>query len=330
MSIRKRGKSYYIEKMYKGKRYSMTVSHKPTKAEADRLIFELVNSKKDVADGAFLEFARKYIASKDNVLSPATIRGYQTVINQIPYGFKNKQLRAITQEDVQLLINELSGSVKPKTVRNISGFVSAVMRSVIPDWRSTATLPQKKVEPFYAPEKSDVKAILRYVKDTKYEIPYWLAVYGLRRSEIGALETSDLNNNTITVNKALVQDANKNWVVKSTKTTASTREIQVSDYVAGLIRELPEGPVYTGSLHTLNEHLHIIQDKLGIKRFRLHLLRHFFASTARGIAPDACVEYFGGWKPGSEIMKKVYDYAQKKELAEAMQRYINELSEMLA
>lgn len=330
MSIRKRGKSYYIEKMYKGKRYSMTVSHKPTKAEADRLIFELVNSKKDVADGSFLFFARKYIESKNNVLSPATIRGYQTVINQIPYGFKNKQLKAITQEDVQLLVNELSGSIKPKTVRNISGFISCVMKSVIPDWKSMATLPKKKVESFYVPEKGDVKAILDYVKGTKYEVPYWLAVYGLRRSEIGALETSDLNNNNITVNKALVQGADKRWIVKSTKTTDSTREIKVSDYVAKLIREMPEGRIYNGSLHTLNEHLHIIQDKLGIERFRLHLLRHFFASTAREIMPDAYVEQLGGWKKGSQIMKKVYDYAQKKETDNAKKRYIDKLTEMLA
>ena len=330
MSIRKRGKSYYIEKMYKGIRYSMTVNYKPTKAEADRLIFELIGSKKDVADGSFLDHARKYIKSKNNVLSPATVRGYETVINELPYSFKNKQLKAVTHEDVQLLVNELSASVKPKTVRNIHGFVSAVMRSVISDWASTATLPQKKVECFYVPEKSDVKAILDYVKGTKYEVPYWLAVYGLRRSEIGALETTDLiKSNTITVNKALVQGADKSWYIKDTKTTASNRDIKVSDYVADLIRAMPEGRVYTGSLHTLNEHLHIIQDKLNIERFRLHLLRHFFASTAREIMPDAYVEQLGGWKPGSQIMKKVYDYAQKKEADDAKKRYIDNLSAML-
>ena len=246
---------------------------------------------------------------------------------------------------MQLLINELAGSLKPKTVRNVSGFVSAVMRSVIKDWTSTATLPQKKVESFYVPEKDDVKAILDYVKGTKYEIPYWLATYGLRRSEVGALLTTDLvieetmeetengpelvKHNNITVNKALVQGPDKAWYVKDTKTTESNRVIQVSDYVADLIKALPPGRVYNGALHTLNEHLHLVQDKLGIERFRLHLLRHFFASTAREIAPDAYVEYLGGWKPGSPIMKKVYDYAQKKELNKAKQRYINKLSEML-
>jgi hypothetical protein len=46
-------------------------------------------------------------------------------------------------------------------------------------------------------------------------------------------------------------------------------------------------------------------------------MRHYFASTAREIMPDSYVEKLGGWKPGSNIMKKVYDYQKDKQSQQA-------------
>lgn len=329
MTIRKRGKSYFIEKMYKGKRYSMTVSFKPTKTEAERLIFDLIDSKQVTVKGTFLDHAEKYMSSKDNILSPSTKRGYKTIINQLPYSFKNAAISALSPSDVQILVNELSARLSPKSVRNISGFVSAVMRSVNPNWDNTVMLPQKKVESFYVPEKDDVKKILNYEKGTGYEVPFWLAVYGLRCSEICALETSDLKDNMITVNKALVRGDDNKYYLKSTKTTQSTREVFISDYVADLIRALPPGRVCQYRPNSLNVHLKKVQNRLGIEKFNIHLLRHFFASTAREVMPDVYVEKMGGWKKGSKVMRQVYDYAQKKELEKAQANYAEKVSEFL-
>ena len=90
--------------------------------------------------------------------------------------------------------------------------------------------------------------------------------------------------------------------------------MKVSQEVADLIRALPEGPIYSGSLGQLNEYLQATQKKLGIPKFNFHLMRHYFASTAREIMPDGYVEKLGEWKPGSQIMKKVYDYQKEKQL----------------
>lgn len=328
-TIRKRGSSYRIEKMYKGERYNITIDHKPTKAEAEKIIHEvIINSNGITVPGSFEEHAKEYMESKSSVLSPSTIRGYSVILRNLPQNFKNKPLKAITQQDIQILINDLSRSLSPKTVRNINGFISTVIRYVQPSFVSTATLPQKKVEEFYVPEKEDVKRILEYVKGTRYEIPFWLAAFGLRRSETCALLRSDLKDNTITVNKALVVDDDGNWIVKTTKTTSSTREVIVSDYVADLIRALPEGRIYTGNPGTLNEKLQAVQKKLGIPKFRLHLMRHFFASTARETMGDAYVEEAGGWKHGSQVMKKVYDYAQKHEAEKAKKDFAKRLGDM--
>ena len=58
----------------------------------------------------------------------------------------------------------------------------------------------------------------------------WLC---MRESEITALtwDCVDFKKKAITIKKALVRDKDDNWVEKSTKTTSSTRTINVSDYI---------------------------------------------------------------------------------------------------
>lgn len=56
-----------------------------------------------------------------------------------------------------------------------------------------------------------------------------LACFGLRHSEICALALEDINGNIVTINKALVLNKNKDWVLKHTKTPEGTREIWIPD-----------------------------------------------------------------------------------------------------
>jgi integrase len=200
---------------------------------------------------------------------------------------------------------------------------------VTPQANFRITLPQLSKREFYVPEDADIDAILNYAVGSKYGIPLWLSVYGLRRGETRALTTSDLDeDNIITVNKSLVEDDDGNWHVKTTKTTESTRRLKVSDYVANLIRDLPDGKVYNGSPGQINEYLQATQSKLGIERFNLHLMRHYFASSAREVMTDSYVEKLGGWKPNSTIMKSVYDYRKEKQTREAYDSLNKKLSKL--
>ena len=311
--------NYRISKMYKGKRYRMILERRPSKSEADRLLWSIIEENPE--KGPYQEFqtaAENYIKSKDAVLSPSTINNYYSIIRNMPESFKICPISAISQQDIQICVNEYAKHHSAKSVRNMNGFISSVMKSVKPNFSSNVTLPQKEPKDFYVPEDSDIKKILDYSAGTRYEVPLWLATYGLRRSEIGALLTSDLSeDNIITVNKAKVLDKNRQWVIKTTKTVQSIRKFKILDEVADLIRVLPDGPIYSGSLGQLNEYLQATQKKLGIPKFNLHLMRHYFASTAREIMPDSYVEKLGGWKPGSEIMKKVYDYQKDKQSQQA-------------
>jgi integrase len=251
------------------------------------------------------------------------------MLRNIPDDFRNKPISMIGQLDIQNLINDYAGNHSAKSTRNLNGFIGSVIRSVTPQANFRITLPQLSKREFYVPEDADIDAILNYAVGSKYEIPLWLSVYGLRRGETCALTTSDLDeDNIITVNKALVEDDAGNWHVKTTKTTESTRRLKVSDYVASLIRDLPDGNVYDGYPNSIIRYLNRAQDALGIDRFSLHTMRHYFASSAREILPDGYVEKLGGWKPGSKIMKSVYDYQKEKQTKEAYRKLNEKLSKL--
>jgi integrase len=314
--------------MYKGKRYRLNVDRKPTKAEAERMIWALIEQEPE--KGIYMTFgdaAKKSIEDNKELWSPATLRVYQYQFKQLPDTITEKPISALTDEYLQGYINKFSVNHKPTTVKNLIVLIKSVIRSVKGKKTSfDITIPSKQKPDFYVPEDSDVKTILEHIKGTRYEIPIWLGVFGLRRSEACALLRSDLSeDNIITVNKAKVRAPGKQWVIKSPKTLDSVRLVQISDYVADLIRNLPQDEVYSGSPTVLSQYLVNLEEKLGIEHFSFHKLRHYFASTAREVMGDAYVEKMGGWTKGSQMMKKVYDYTKQKQEREMQQEYSDKI-----
>lgn len=140
-----------------------------------------------------------------------------------------------------------------------------------------------------------------------FEVAILLACYGLRRSEICALTVNDLHGNILTINKNKVQDKDGNWVIKTTKTTESTRTVVISPILADKIRK--QGFIYQGAPNSITGHLNDVQDRLKIPRFSVHKLRHYFASKMSELGvPEADILKMGGWN-SDYVMKTVYRHS---------------------
>ncbi len=308
--------SYRIRKTYKGQTYTVIFDSKPTQKEAMlAMAKELEKAQSIKTNLIFQKAAENYVDMKRNVLSPRTIKEYTETVNRFPEWFLKLPVSDITQIEINKLVNELSKSKSPKTVRNYHGFLTAVLSTFYPNLKVCTTLPQRVKKEPYTPSQEDVKRILAEVNGTQYEIPITLACYGMRRSEIRALKPEDVVGDVVHIDKALVLNENKEWVVKTTKTTESTRDIIIPAELAQKIHS--QGYVYHGHPGSITKCLERIEQRLGIPKFPLHKLRHYFASemSALGV-PEADILRMGGWET-DHVMKSVYRHSmiEKEEKA---------------
>ena len=304
--------SYRIRHTQDKKTYSMTVPYKPSTHEAFTLIQNKINHT-NITPMTFKEAAEEYVASKKNVLSPSSVRNYNSIIKNLPKLFLATDIHAIDDLTVQKLINQYASDHKPKTVHNLCGFVLSVLRLFLPKVDISVTLPAKPREERYTPSTEDVKKIVEASKNTPYSIPIRLACLGLRNSEIVALTIFDLSkDDRLTVNKACVRSED-GYVVKDVpKTDASNRVIVLPHDLAEDIRE--QGYIYKGYPQQIDKHLRRTQKKLNIPSFGIHRLRHFFASYAHDTLrlSDATIQALGGWNTDN-IMKSTYRHAMNED-----------------
>jgi integrase len=319
---------FRIRKMLKGRYYSLIVDKKPSARQAERMIEDYIASHvpdSAVEDITFAKAASRYIESVEGVLSQSTIKEYVRLSNYIEshYGaFSRLSVRIITKVDVQAVISDYASGKdeaarqritkrSAKTVTNLHGFIAAVLSVYRPDENFSVRLPARQKKEPYIPSDGEVKAVVEALRGSEYEVPVMLCAMGLRRSEVCALTAEDLEGTTLHIHKALVQDKDRKWVIKDHgKTPASTRDIEIPQYVADLIRE--RGYVYRGYPGRISQALGEVQAKLGIPHFSAHKLRHYYASAAIALSvPIPYVERAGGWSKGSPILRSIYIHAQE-------------------
>lgn len=317
--------TYRVRKQYKGKVYTAYFDHKPTQKESMIVMSEKMQIDVYGANsGKFEVFCNKYIRSKENVLSPSTIGGYRKIVRCLSAEFKAMQLYDIQQIDIQNEINRYAEEHSPKSVRNLHGFISAVLGVFRPNLNISTTLPQKRKFDRNMPTTDDVKRILDASKGTKYHIPFQLAVLGMRRSEICAATIDDLNGNILSINKATIYNEDNRIMVRdNTKTEESTREIFLPD---SLVEEIQTaGIIFDLTPPMLVKTLHSYQDALNIPRFRLHDLRAYYASYAHSLGiPDVYIMKNGGWK-SDYVMKSVYREALRDKTDEMQKKIADNL-----
>lgn len=296
--------AYRVRKMVQGKSYSFVFPSKPTQKEIAIELAKRIQEPQRRTNSSFKAHAEEYIANRSNVLSPSTIRTYNIILGRLSDNFKRKRIYDIGQEEVQIEINRLAKELAPKTVKSTHGFIASVLAISNPNLVLRTTLPQAQKKARYCPNTDDIRRLLEYAKGGENSIGYQLGILGMRRSEICALELSDLNGNMLTINKNLVY--NGGWQVKkSAKTDAGNRKIMLPDKLVEEIQE--KGYFFKYSPKKLNQHLAEDLAALGIPKFRFHDLRAYFASYAHAMLglSDKDIMTMGGWKT-DHIMKDTY------------------------
>lgn len=317
--------TYRVRKLYKGKRYTAYFDHLPDEREVMiTMSGKLQNAEYGANKGSFEAYCDKYIASKRNVLSPSTLGGYQKCKRCLSDEFKRTRLCDIEQIDVQEEINNYAKNHAPKSVKNLHGFISAVIKVFKPSLQLNTTLPQAKSVDKELPLAQEVEQILKVSEGTPYHIGFQLAVLGLRRSEICGITMDDIKGNILTIDKARIYDEDNHLMTRdNTKTEDSTREIYLPD---SLVKEIKAaGVIYDRTPPMLVKTLHKYQNALGLSNFTLHDLRHYFASYAHlQKIPDEYICKMGGWKT-DYVMKKIYRDAFKDKNKEFQEDLANKI-----
>jgi len=294
--------SYRVRKTYKKKTYTAYFDHKPTQKEVAIAMADILQED-CIVNGTFDKYAREYIANRESVVSPATIRTYNTKLKQLSDEFKAINIHDIDSAIVQKEISLFALDHEPKTCKTLYGFIASVLAQYRPNVRLKVKLPQNISKAVYEPKSDDIRRILDMAKGTNYSVPFQLGVLGLRRGEICAASIEDLTDNSLHIHRSMVY--NKRWIIKdSPKTDASNRIIPLPESLANQIRE--QGYIYDNHPNALNKAIHRYQKALGIPEFKFHTLRSYFASYAHSLGiPDADIMAIGGWETDN-VMKKVY------------------------
>ena len=313
--------SYRYRKRINGQDIRITFDHDPSETEVMLAVAEKLKDKPPVHHDVlpFVVAAKQYINLKRNVLSPKTIKEYSGCPDRLSKDFCAKDIYTMTQLDIQTEINRLAKDKSPKTVKNYHAFISSVITTFRSDFTIRTTLPKAIPKEPYIPTDDEVKRFITYIKEErpKYYPLVILAVCGLRRSEIMAITGADVEGTTLHITKAKVENENKEWVIKTTKTPKSIRDIEIPQDVADLIKE--NDCAFDGYPSDIKKVIDTACKRLGIQRFTLHKLRHYFASKLLSENVDiTTVMSLGGWSTPTTIQKH-YAHALEEKKRSAMQ-----------
>lgn len=301
-----------------------------TKKEAERLAaaYEPPEPRNDVPDITVGQAIDSYIAMKDAVLSPSTIRAYKIMRRSMLQSVTGILVHALTQADVQRAVNSDAASGKsPKSIRNAHGLLRAAVAVVRPELALRTTLPQKKKPDIKIPTKEEVDALLNAADPELANAIRLAAMLGLRRSEICALTWDDIGEGTLTVNKARVRSSENEWVTKPPKSYAGYRVLTMPDVLSQHFQMRGTGPIFSFKPDDISWRFASLQRKcFGEVRYRFHDLRHYNASVmlALGVPNKYAMERMG--HATDNMLKAVYQHTMKdkqQEIAQQLNRFFD-------
>lgn len=255
---------------------------------------------------------KEYISQRENVLSPATIAGYNVIMrNRFPSLHKVK-ITDITPNKWQSAVNAESKTVSAKTLKNSVMFAQTVI-STFGGEKLSARLPQVIPNDLPWLTSEQIPEFLKAIKGSKYEIPALLALSSLRQSEIVALQRKniDTEKDVIHVEGAAVKDDDGNVIQKKENKNLSSRRtvpFLIPQLKAAILEKDydPEDYVYPHYSNVLRLNINKVCAGANLPQVGVHGLRRSFASLCYHLGiSEAVTMIAGGWSD-FRTMRKIY------------------------
>ena len=302
----KNGK-WYISVYYDtwdGKRSRKVKRGFSTKREALEWEREFLNQEKGDLDMTFASFVALYKKDMKDRLKLNTWIMKTSVIDQkiLPY-FKDKKMSAIKATDIIAWQNTLltwrdekGNGYSPTYLKTIHNQCSAVFNHAVRYYElksnpaaKAGNMGKEKTKEMLFWTKPEYLSFSQAMMDKPvsyyaFETLYWC---GLRLGELLALTTEDFNfeKQTIRINKSY-QRIDCEDVITDPKTPRSNRTVQMPDFLAAemkdYIRSLyglaPDERIFPISKNYLHREMDRGCEETGVKRIRIHDLRHSHVS----------------------------------------------------
>ena len=275
-----------------------------TKREALAWEREFLNQKSGNLDMTFEAFYERYKEDKKDRVRLNTWLMKTNVIETkiLPY-FKDKKMKDIKATDIiawqNTLLNYRDKSGKPYSptyLKTIHNQISAIFNHAVRYYElkdnpaaKAGNMGKEKTKEMLFWTKPEYLAFSEAIMDKPisfyaFEMLYWC---GIREGELLALTTSDfdLKKGTVSITKSYQRISGKD-VIGSPKTPKSNRVIQMPDFLIVEIQEYinsiygvePETRLFPISKHFLHREMTRGSEASGVKRIRIHDLRHSHVS----------------------------------------------------
>ncbi|MDD5095457.1 MAG: tyrosine-type recombinase/integrase [Dehalococcoidia bacterium] len=320
-SLKKRAKGSWTARFdvpdpITGQRKQRTMTIHGTKTEAEKALREMLAN---MDAGIFIkssrltmaEYLRDWLKGYAPSLSPATHRGYRTIVefHLIP------KIGAVPLQQLHpSQINKMYGEIietgaSVKTAKNVHAVLRRALNAAVKQ-NLLARNPCSGVDAprYHAPEMGmlsdqQIDAFLEEVEASQFREALTLLLFtGLRRGELLGLRWVDVNLEfmQLSVVQQLQRIPVEGWVIRPPKTKGSKRNIPLLPNMCVMLRnlkdkkkeqlatfgaELKESSLIFGAIDgtpiepsTLTHSCKKIMKKIGCAELRLHDLRHSFAS----------------------------------------------------
>lgn len=253
-----------------------------------------------------------YIDSRDNILSPSTIKGYNIIKNARLQLIMDIPIFKLTLNDVQKAVNHDSERLCRKSIKSSISLLNTVLEinGVELDLKKIS-VPQNRPKKFNIPSAD---AVLKVIIGSDLELPCLLAMWlSLRISEVRGLKFKDISKDGkyISVCRSKIYLGNKDVLREQNKTEESTRTNSLPPYILELIKKVPHQSdndfIVDLKYEYIRKHFKKLMNDNGFE-ITFHKLRHIFATTLNDLGvPSEYIQKLGGWSTDN-VMKSVYTH----------------------